>query len=64
MSNRGRLARLSADEVILEARDEPLLADDQRHPVGRAAVERLAVLRPAVGDDRVVAVLGGPLGRA
>ena len=39
----GRLADAEADEVGLEARDEPLLAEDQRHPLGLAALERLAV---------------------
>ena len=37
--------------------DQPLLAEDQRHPLGAAALERLAVARPGERDDRVVAVL-------
>jgi hypothetical protein len=53
----GRRRRRAADEVGLEARDQPLLAEDQRHPVGRPALERLAVARPDERDDRVVAVL-------
>ena len=54
----GRAADLEPDEVRLEARDQPLLAEDQRHPLGRAALERLAVAGAHEGDDRVVAVLG------
>ena len=53
----GRAADLEPDEVGLEARDEPLLAEDQRHPLGRPALERLAVARSDERDDRVVAVL-------
>ena len=53
----GRAADLEPDEVRLEARDEPLLAEDQRHPLGGAALERLAVAGPDERDDRVVAVL-------
>ena len=53
----GRVADLEADEVRLEARDQPLLAEDERHPLGRPALERLAVARPDERDDRVVAVL-------
>ena len=53
-----RLARLEPDDVGLEARDQPLLAEDQRHPVGRAAVERHAVARARVADDGEVAVPG------
>ncbi len=52
----GRAADLEADQVGLEARDQALLAEDQRHPVGAAALERLAVPRPDERDDRVVAV--------
>ena len=36
----GRLARLQPDQVGLEARDQPLLAEDERHPLRRAALER------------------------
>ena len=43
--------------MTLEARDEAFLADDQRHPVGGPALERLAVARPLERDHRVVAVL-------
>ena len=53
----GGLAGLEADDVRLEARDQAVLAEDQRHPVGLAAVERVAVLRPEEPDDRPVAVL-------
>ena len=45
------------DEVGLEARDEPLLAQDERHPVRGAAVEGDAVARPGEADDGVVAFL-------
>ena len=53
----GRAADLEADEVRLEARDQAFLAEDQRHPLRGAALERLAVARPDERDDRVVAVL-------
>ena len=53
----GRPADLEADEIGFEARDEPLLTEDQRHPLGRPALERLAVARPDERDHRVVAVL-------
>ena len=53
----GRAADLEAGEVGLEARDQPLLAEDQGHPLRAAALERLAVARPLERDDRVVAVL-------
>ena len=59
----GRVPGRQPDEMVLEARDEALLADDERHPVRGPALERLAVPRPAVRDDRVVALLGRPLGR-
>ena len=45
------------DELVLEARDQAVLADDQRHPLGRAALERDAVAGPLVLDHRVVALL-------
>ena len=54
----GRVADLEADQVRLEARDEALLAEDERHPLRRAALERLAVPRAREPDDRVVAFLG------
>ena len=57
MSNSVVSPTLEPDEVGLEARDQALLAEDQRHPVGRAALERLAVAVPDERDDRVVAVL-------
>ena len=57
----GRVADLEPDEVRLEARDEALLAEDERHPLGRPALERLAVLRADERDDRVVAVLGAAI---
>ena len=44
-------------EVGLEARDEPLLAEDQGHPLSRAALERQAVASPDERDHGVVAVL-------
>ena len=53
----GRAADLEADEVRLEARDQPFLTEDERHPLGRPALERLAVARADERDDRVVAVL-------
>ena len=54
----GRVAGLEPDEVRLEARDQALLAEDQRHPVGRCR-PRTARRRgvPDEPDDRVVAVL-------
>ncbi len=53
----GRAADLEADEVRLEARDQALLAEDQRHPLRRAALERDAVARAVERNDRVVTVL-------
>ena len=50
-------ARLEPEQVALEARDEAFLADDQGHPVGGPALERLAVARSLERDDRVVTVL-------
>ena len=52
-----RVADVEPDEVVLEARDQAVLADDQRHPLGRAALERRAVAGALVLDDRVVALL-------
>ena len=52
-----RVADLQPDELVLEARDQAVLADDQRHPLGRAALERNAVAGALVLDDRVVALL-------
>ena len=52
----GRPADLEAEQVGLEARDEALLPEDQRHPLGGAALERLTVTRPDERDHRVVAV--------
>ena len=46
MSNSVEAGRLEPDQVTLEARDEAFLADDQRHPLGGPALERLAVARP------------------
>ena len=37
------VAFLQADEVVLEAGDEALASDDQRHAVCRRALDRLAV---------------------
>ena len=54
----GRLPHPESLEVRLEARDEPLLAEDQRHPLAAAALERLAVTRALERDHRVVAVAG------
>ena len=45
-------------QVRLEARDQPLLAEDQGHPLGGPALERDAVTGPLVLDHRVVALLG------
>ena len=53
----GRVADLQAEQVGLEARDEALLAEDERHPLGRPTLERLAVACALERDDRVVAVL-------
>ena len=39
----GRAADLEPEQVGLEARDQALLAEDERHPLGRPALERLAV---------------------
>src|SRR5204862_3571829 len=50
------LAGLDPEQIGLEARDQTFLAEDQRHPLGRAAIEWHAALRPRVADDRVVAV--------
>ena len=36
-----------ADELVLEARDQAVLADDQWHPLGRAALEGHAVAGPS-----------------
>ena len=58
MSNSVVSPGLQADEVILEARDQALLAEDERHPFGRSALERHAVARAGVADDGVVAVPG------
>ena len=49
------------DELVLEARDQAVLADDQRHPLGGAALERLAVAGALVLDHRVVALLRRPV---
>ncbi len=54
---RGGIADLQTQQVGLEAGDEALLTEDERHPLGRAALERLAVARALERDDRVVAVL-------
>ena len=45
----------------LEPRDQALLADHERHPVRRAAFERLAVAAADEADHRVVAGDGGPI---
>ena len=57
----GVLADTQPDQVVLEARDQPVVADDQRHAIRRSALERLAVARAREGDDGVVALLGGPV---
>ena len=51
-----RIARLETDEVLLEPGDEPLLADDERHPVRGAAVEGDTVTGPDEADDRPVSL--------
>ena len=51
----GRTADLEPFEIRLEARDEALLAEDERHPLGRPTLERRAVARSGERDDRVVA---------
>ena len=53
-----RVADGQADEVVLEAGDQAILADDQRHPLGAAALERSAVPAALELDDCVVALLG------
>ena len=53
----GRVTDLEPDQVGLEARDEALLPEDERHPLGRPAIEGLAVAGADERDDRVVAVL-------
>ena len=57
----GGVADRQADEMGLEAGDEPLLAEDERHPLGRPALERDAVAGPDEPDDRVVARRRGPV---
>ena len=49
------LARLDADKLLLEARDERLRADHHRDVVARAALERRAVDRAGEGDRDLVA---------
>ena len=58
MSNSVDSPGFEPDQVRLEARDQPFLAEDERHPLRGAALERLAVARAGERDDRVVAVLG------
>ena len=53
----GGVTGLEPDEVGLEPRDQPLLAEDQRHPLGRPALEGDPVAGPREGDHRVVALL-------
>ena len=55
----GGAADLEPDEIGLEARDEPLLAEDQRHPLRRATLEGHAVAGADEADHGVVAGLGG-----
>ena len=57
MSNSVEPPTSRPSRLALEARDQALLAEDDRHPLRRPALERLAVARPDEGDDRVVAVL-------
>ena len=49
-----------ADQVVLEARDHPLVADDQRQPLRRGALDRLAVQPALERDHGEVALLGRP----
>ena len=56
MSNSVEPPASTPEQIGLEARDQPLLAEDQRHPVRAAALERLAVPRPGERDHRVVAI--------
>ena len=58
MSKSVDVADAEADEVGLEARDESLLAEDQRHPVGLPPSNGSPSRVPDEGDDGVVAVLG------
>ncbi len=53
----GRLAGLEPHDVGLEPGDQALLAEDQRHSLARAALERDAVAAARVADDHEVAVL-------
>ena len=62
MSNSRGSPTCEPEQVRLEARDEALLAEDQRHPLRRArprTARRRAV--PTKRDDRVVAVLGAAI---
>ena len=56
-----RIADAQALEVVLEARDEPILADDEGHPVGAAALEGLTLARTDEADHRVIALLRPPV---
>ena len=56
-----RVAHGRADDVILEARDEALLTEDERHPLGRAALERDTVTGPDEADHGVIALPGGAI---
>ena len=55
------VVRLHPLEVLLEAGQDALLADDHRQAFARAALERLAVDRPLERDRGVVAVLELPV---
>src|SRR5439155_2530343 len=53
------VAQPNADDVIFEAGNQTLVAQDQRHAFRAAALERDSVPTPGVADDHVVALPGG-----
>ena len=57
------VVRLGADQLVLEAGDEPARAELERHALALAAVERLAVDLALEIDDDEVALLRLVLGR-
>src|SRR5207244_3893467 len=59
---RALLPRARAEQLLLEAGDEPARAEFDHLVAALAALERLAVQGAFVVDDDEVALLGGPLG--
>ncbi len=55
------LADAHPEQVVLEPGNEPVLTDDQRHPLSGAALESLAVARALEADHDVVALLHAPV---